>query len=103
MGTSFFDQMDATIGSYTVAHANNMDSDDDLDDELDFEAQKKRNSSAVSSPKKKFNEKYVEKNRNQSIMRYEDIFRQSTKAVQDISDSPNVASMDEFSPQLLDL
>merc|ERR1712087_55191 len=80
------------------------DSDDDIDDELDFETK-----TVVSSPKKKFSQKYIGKNRNQSIMRYQDILDQSTKAVKNIEDSPNYqqrvsgVGKDEFAPKLLDL
>merc|ERR1712228_732865 len=81
------------INHRSYAHMNNdnvSDSDDDIADELDFETK-----TAVSSPKKKFSQKYIEKNRNQLIMRHQDIFDQSTKAANDIND-------DGFSPQLLD-
>eukprot|EP00483_Globobulimina_turgida_P006363 UN06373 len=75
------------------------DSDDDeIDDQLDFTKTKSFETNQEKTSI--FSRRYVSANRNQSIMRYQDILDQSTKAVNDINQdfNPAIFDVDEDTP-----
>ena len=107
-GGNMFDNMG--YSEYTRPYSNSIyadgDSDDEIDDELDYRKQKQQ----PRKSEKQFSRKYVDANRNQSIMRYQDILDQSKKAVSSIqqqskrvSELDNIQqSEDDFAPYLLE-
>jgi len=75
--------------------------DEDIDAELDFRKTKaqKTNNHNQSANQNTFSRRYVDVNRNQSIMRYQDILDQSKKAVNTINKRVSLQLKDQVSEQ----